>query len=376
MLNLYLLRKLDVCLGKFYSLTLRPKPHYKDEVNYKRILLIKLWGLGNLTIIFPLIYKIKQKYPDSLIFFLTFDLNRGFLEKNEAIDKVVYFKYSKNIFKIAFQFIFVLKKLKGERIDTVVNFETFNNASALFSCLTGAPLRIGLDNKFEKIFYCHPIKHNSGLHISQTFSNLLRPLEINSAYTYFRFAESKEDKLKVEHILKSLGVERFICVHPGTSENFCGKRYNKDYFSALADLLIDKYHLPVLFTGTGKERQLLRHISKRASRKDKAYDLSGSLTIWEFVELLRKSALFISNDTGPVHLAASLGINSAVFYGPTTPKRYGPLNKNSLIFYKNIACSPCLGKDYITRNCKRRFRCLDFSPQEAFDKISERFFNE
>lgn len=364
------LRKLDVHLGRICNLLFRPKC-CNNEVFYKKILLIKFWGLGNLTIIWPLVYKIKETYPNALIYFFTFDLNREFLERNKAISRLFYFKYTRNIFKIIAQLVYFAIKFKQDKIDVVINFETFNNASALFSYVTGAPLRIGINNKYEKIFYHYWIERNPEQHISQTFLNLLHPLRIESSYNYYNFVESKDDTLKVEHMLENFGVSKFICIHPGTSENFYGKRYRKDYFASLADLLLRNYQAHIIITGSGKEHRLAEDIIERISGSNRIINLAGALSVWEFIELLRKSILFISNDTGPVHLAASLGISIAALYGPTTPRRYGPLTENSLIFYRSISCSPCMGVNYINKDCTDNYKCLNFLPQEIFNKISE-----
>ena len=343
------------------------------DIRIKKILLMKFWGLGNLAVIYPLIGRIKEKYPEASIFFVTFDLNKGFLEKNQAINEIIYIRFSKNILRIVSEFIRVLQAVKRERIDAIVNFETFNNISGFLCYLSGAPVRIGLNNKYEKIFYTYSPDNDYLAHISQNFLNLLKPLKVNSSYEYFYFQGSKSDGRKVEDLLKCYGMSKFICIHPGTSKNFTGKRWKKDNYSALSNMLIARYDMPVVFTGT--EKDLVKAIIDELPMRDKVLDLSGRLNIWGFVELLKKSFLFVSSDTGPVHIAAALKINAAVFYGPTTPEQYRPLNKNSLIFYRRLKCSPCIGVSHINKRCKNDFRCLDFSVQEAFSEISERFFN-
>lgn len=377
MTEFYFLRKLDNYLGKLCNSIFPSSSSNKDiKRPYKIILLIKLWGLGNLTVAWPLIYKIKEKTSDSFIIFLTFDLNKGFLERNKAINKIIYFKFTKNIFRVITQFAAFLIKLRKQRIDLVINFETSNNASALFSYLIRASARIGINNKYEKIFYNYWAENNPSLHISQIFLKLLKPLGVDYPYNYYYFSGSKEDKNRVEVILEGLGIEKFICIHPGTSKNFEGKRWNYDNFSELSNMLMRRYSLPLVFTGRKREEGLIKCITEEIPFKDKIYNLAGDLIIQELIELLRKSFLFICNDTGPVHIAASLGVNTVVFYGPTSPVRYKPLNKNSLIFYRHLKCSPCVGLNYKYNGCKNKFRCLDFSPQEIFSKISEKFFDE
>lgn len=375
------IRRLDCFIARvifvfLYTFQIKIPEKNKKTKHIRKILCIKLWGLGNLVIIYPLLYKLKEKFPKAQFIFLTFDLNKGFLENNQAVDRIIYFKFTTNIFCILRQFINLIITFKKEQIDLLLNFETFNNTSALFSYLIKSPIRIGINNRYERIFYTYPIYNKKTEHISQVFSNLLRPLDINFHYNYFGLRGSEEDRNRAKNILNHFGIDNFVCVQPGTSENFKDKRYCKDYFSELANLIINKYNYSILFTGTKKEKDLITYIIKMCFVKNKVFDLSGNLTIYEFTELLRKTLLFISNDSGPVHIAASLGINIAVFYGPTSPQKYRPLNENSLIFYKNLRCSPCIGVDYINRGCRNKFKCLNFSPEEVFSKISEKFFHE
>ena len=106
MKGFYFLQNLDFYLARICNLLLPPNNNDNKlhTVNPpKKLLIIKLWGIGNLVIIWPLINEIKHKFPSSDITFLTFDLNKGFLEENNAINKVVYFKFTRNILKIAAQ---------------------------------------------------------------------------------------------------------------------------------------------------------------------------------------------------------------------------------------------------------------------------------
>jgi heptosyltransferase-3 len=363
-INIY--RFIDKVLGLHFVLFFKKKQQGGRVL--KKVLLIKLWGLGNLAVIWPLTYEIKEKYQGASIFFLTFDLNKGFLERNKAVNKIIYLKFTKNIFKIIWQFVNILRILRKEKIDLVINFETLNNASALFSHLTGAPLCVGLNNRYEKKLYNYWFDNDPASHISKLFASLLQPLDINSSYEYSSFREFIKITDQSNGFVKKMG--DFICIHPGTSENFIGKRLAADKFCELSNMLINKYDYPLIFTGTAKEKDLIKGIMAGVSRKNGISNLAGQSNIWEFIHLLSSAFLFISNDTGPIHIASSLGINTVVFFGPTSPKKYAPLSKNSLIFYKNLECSPCIGRSYINKRCKNKLMCLDYSAKDAFVEIS------
>ena len=373
-----LIRRLDSFLIRLAILVFRPRSRREaiDPAGVRKILCLKLWGLGNLAVIYPLLYKIKEKFHNASITFVTFDANAGFLEKNKAIENIVYFNFTVNPFSILKQFVDLVVRFRRLRPDVLINFETFNNAGALFSYLTGARTRIGFDDRYQGMFYTHPVKNDSAKHISEVFSDLLKPLGIDTRYEYFDFSRQEEENRKIRSLLARSEKNRFICVHPGTSVNFTGKRCREDLLSALVELLIERHDLTVFFTGTQREKEFIERIIGGILNKKKVMNLAGALNLWEFMELLKQSRLLIAGDTGPVHLAASLGVNAAVLYGPTSPRRYGPLNENSVAFYKNIDCSPCVGVGALNRRCRFDFRCLDFASEEIFEKISERFFSE
>lgn len=373
-------RELDYLLSKVYPfvfrlLRVRPAPCQAIGASISKIICIKLWGLGNLTIIYPLLYKIKEKFPQAKIIFLTFDLNKDFLENNQAVDKIVYFRFTRNIIRIIGQFFGLLRLMKQEKADAVINFEQMNNLSGVFSRFLKPPVSIGINNNHRNLFYDYAIDNKQEAHISGIFSGLLAPLGIESPYRYADFIIPPAAENGITGLFSRLGIGGFVCIHPSTSENFKGKRYKKQGFSELAGMIIAKYNIPVLFTGTESDNDLIEDIIRGIAGKDKALNLSGKLRKWEFVELLRKSRLIISNDTWTAHIAASLGRNLAVFYGPSSPIRYGPLHANGIIFYKGLPCSPCIGGNFVNKKCKNCFSCLDFPPQEVFARISGRFFN-
>jgi len=327
-----------------------------------------------LVTIYPLLYKLKEKYPHAEILFITFSINKGFLEHNTAVVKIMYVRLTTNIFHIVQQLISLLIKVRKAKIDLVINFETRNNMAALFSFLTGAPKRIGLFNRYEKLLYHSAVFNDTSKHITQLYSSLTQEIDRSIEFQYCDFiGRMGREKENVERKLDELNIKTFFCVHPGTSNNFRGKRYKISYLAELCLLLIRRYHIAIVYTGSKHDARFIEGMMDLIPEKKLVFNFAGSLGIGEFIELVRKGSLFISNDTGPMHIAASLGINSVVFFGPTSPNRYGPLNKNALIFYKNKPCSPCVGVDYVNHPCRLGFDCMEFPPQLVFRRITEVF---
>jgi ADP-heptose:LPS heptosyltransferase len=367
---------MDAFFVRLALLAINPRKEQNTALgDIREILCVKLWGMGNLTIIYPLIGQLKSRFPDARITFVTFDLNRGFLEGHAGLYRVVYFKFTVNIFKILTQAVSLIRESRSRKVDLVINFETFNNASAVFTYLTKAPVRVGLNNKYEGLFYTHFVNRDPQAHISEVFSDLLRALGMTFRYAYYTFPVKDQEARLVQKHIKDQGRAR-VCFHPGTSGNFAGRRCKEEYFSRLTNFMIKTYGVSVYFTGSKKENAMIVRILERVIDKDRAFNLAGRFTIWELVEFLRGCRLFVSSDTGPAHLASSLHLNTVVMFGPNSPDRYRPLNTNSLVLYKGVGCSPCMGAEFLTRKCRDQYKCLDFDPEETFAQISKRFGEE
>lgn len=371
-----ILRNLDCLTAGIFRFCLhqgdRHSPAGLDKV--KDILCVKLWGLGNLVVIYPLLFRLKERFPQARITFITLDGNKCFLEAHPAVDKVIGFPLTINPLRIIVRVREVLAVMKAERPDIVLNFETFNNASAVFSYMTGASIRVGLQNKHEAAFYSHVVVNDRAKHVADIFSELLLPLGIQKDYAYYSFPQRAMEHDRVLALTQSGRREDYICLHAGTSENFLGKRWSSSKWAELADILIERTGLKIILTGSSTESGVTRAIMRRVKAPQAVLDLAGQLDIWELIECLRASYMLVSADTGPVHVAASLDIRMAVLYGPTSPGRFGPRNPGGLVFYKGAACSPCVGVDYTNKNCRHHYSCLDFSPEEIWQGIKERYF--
>jgi len=96
---------------------------------------------------------------------------------------------------------------------------------------------------------------------------------------------------------------------------------------------------------------------------------AGEFNINETAALLKNAKLLISNDSGPIHLAASVGCPSVSLFGPETPVLYAPLNENAEVLYKKLPCSPCINiKNAKKTNCIDP-KCMDFTISEVFKVV-------
>jgi ADP-heptose:LPS heptosyltransferase len=132
-------------------------------------------------------------------------------------------------------------------------------------------------------------------------------------------------------------------LHPGSGDNFPGRRWPVERFAAVAARLHARHGGSLFVTGGVGERPLATELTAElAAQGIAARDLSGALDLPELLALLSASDLLLSNDTGPVHLANALRRPVVALFGPNSPRLYGPLGANQRALYHPPPCSPCL----------------------------------
>ncbi|MCK6460783.1 MAG: glycosyltransferase family 9 protein, partial [Planctomycetes bacterium] len=151
--------------------------------------------------------------------------------------------------------------------------------------------------------------------------------------------------------LRGVPPHPLVILHPGSGDNFHGRRWPTRRFGLVARRLADEAKAVVAVTGGRAEATLAREVVE-ASERD-VWDLSGKLDLKDLVALLARAQVLVSNDSGPVHLASALGVPVLGLYGPNSPALYGPLSPGSVAFHDAPPCSPCITNfNYKTSRCR------------------------
>jgi ADP-heptose:LPS heptosyltransferase len=177
---------------------------------------------------------------------------------------------------------------------------------------------------------------------------LLRPLGIRGEEREIHLRTEPGEEARVEQLLRAEGGAAddgpLVCVHVGSGLNFYDialKRWPTESFAEVASALVERHNATIVFTGTGaEERDLVRQV--REGMKGASIDLVDQLSVGELLALLRRTNFTLCNDTSVMHLSAAVGTPVAAIFGPTSPLHYGPNHEGSLVFYRDLHCSPCL----------------------------------
>jgi len=330
-----------------------------------KILIVRTDRLGDLILSTPVIKNLRLFFPKSHIAFICRPYTRDALEGNPDLDEViVYDKYGKQkSLWASIKFAFYLRK---REFDLAIILHPTNRIH-LITFLAGIPERVGWDKKLGKLL-TKRIKHTKQegkKHELEYTLDLLRFLDIPIKHSDTYFPVLPRAKTTVEQLLKDKGIvedDKFIVIHPSAS---CpSKRWPQENFRKVIKLLKEKLSFKIIVITSQSEREFGEELVGDSG----VIDLRGRLSIPELGALLKRAALFISNDSGPVHIAASFNTPVISIFGRAdsglSPLRWGPGGRRSFHFHKDVGCTKCLA-----HSCIKGFLCLaKITPQEVVDK--------
>ena len=201
------------------------------------------------------------------------------------------------------------------------------------------------------------------LHKIDYFLYLTEALGIASDGRLMEFAALPSAAAELKEILAKRGIlpgDSYVVVHAGGNWNL--KRWPEEYFAQWIYFILEKYGHKVLLCGSDHESEIAQRIIGQFP-KGKVHSLCGKTSLDVQALLLKGAKLFLSNDSGPIHLAASQKTKLVGLYGPTSSRETGPVSAAPMkILHKDVGCLvPCYFKA-----CDYRV-CMDFLlPKEVF----------
>jgi ADP-heptose:LPS heptosyltransferase len=349
--------------------------------------------MGSLVLAYPMFQTLRKKYPDAAIHALVFKQNREILDIMDVIPKGnIHTIDNQSVSTFGRDTLGVLKTIRSLRFDAVLDCELFARVSSVLSRLSGAPLRAGFhpytqEGLYRGAFINRPVLYNPYQHISTQYVTLAEALDSSTWPMAKREAsrpleqvpqvsfEKEEVGAFGEKLLRDFTVlkeKRLILIYPSGGILPIRAWPHKSYCELAARLIRDGYAIVII--GMKEDKGQAQKIVAHCASPD-CIDLTGyTKSIRELLFLFHMADLLITNDGGPGQFAALTPIQSIVFYGPETPKLYGPLDKKALVLHLPLSCSPCLTA-YNHRNspCDGDNQCLKgIGLEEVYEKALER----
>ena len=320
----------------------------------KNILIVRTDRIGDLVLTLPLAGLIKKHYPDSKVSFLVRDYTKSIVNNHPFIDEVIVLKEVDG----KTSFFDNLHIIKAKKFDNcIVVRPTFILALVIF--FSGIRNRIGTGYRWYSFLFNQKVYEHRKNAESQELEynvNLLEKLGIKNTVTESNVRyDLKVDENSLQNVIKVLINEKIdlqkpiIIVHPGSGGSSIDLPINK--FVELIKKLDDENY-QVLLTGNNNEIE----ICERIKTSSKVKNFSGKFTLNELTALISKSMMFISNSTGPIHIAAALGKYTVGFYPKIiscSKERWGPYTNKKLVYEPQIDCKNC------TREQCEKLNCMD-----------------
>lgn len=313
----------------------------------KKILIIKPGAVGDVLLSTPVVENLRFNFPDAEINYLTQKFCKEVLVDNPFISRVLTYDLSTDNSRC------IIRNVRKQKYDLVIDLFC-NPRTALITFLSRAKYRVGFKFRLRSYAYNILIKPRSGkVHNIEFNLDALRALglEIISSKPVFYTNEVHiefADKFFKENKLEGSDV---IGINP--SGTWKTKVWYPEKYINLIKKLQPKFRI-LIFWGNGKEKELAEYI-KNESGGNAA--LIPEVDLKYMGALLKKCRAFVTNDTGPMHIACALGVNTAAIFGPTKSNLQGPTIENSVII-KNEELD-CLGCDLtLIEKCPNNHRCM------------------
>jgi heptosyltransferase-1 len=326
------------------------------------ILFIKLSSIGDVVQTLPALEAIKRTYPDSDITWVVEESAAGILDGHPLISRVLVshrkawtsmLKNPISFFQGLGNIIRFIRELRSTRYDIAIDFQGLLKSGILIG-LARARRKIGFDRTRE---------------LSYLFLNERLPaydIERHALERYLdvaRYLGAKDPSpacsLPIEHEI-SIIKQRIKGLHPegrpivaiNPMARWKSKLWSERKFAELADRLISERKAVIVFTGGPDDRAVDARIISMMHQR--AENWAGEITLKELAALASLCTVFITTDTGPMHLAAAAGGRVVALFGPTAPWRTGPYGPSHAVVRAALSCSPCF-----KRNCSNNVRCME-----------------
>ncbi len=323
---------------------------------FRRILIVRTDRIGDVLLSTPVIKALRYNYPDAYIAMMVSPYAKDIVEGNPYLDKVIiYDKDGKH--KSWQRSVKFARNLKKKKFDLAIVLHPTNRVH-LVTFFAGIPRRIGYNLKLGFLL-TDRIKHAKQLgqkHELEYNLDLVRHLGIPAEDKTLFMPLKLESEKWAKELFKEEGLketDKLLAIHPGAS---CpSKVWPNERFAQVADRLAEKYGFKILVVSGPKDIALAQNVLGHL--RYPAVNLAGKTSVSQLASILKRCSLFISNDSGPVHVASAVGTPVISIFGRNqpglSPRRWGPTGKNDRVLHQEVGCIECLA-----HNCQKQLTCL------------------
>lgn len=320
-----------------------------DWTTVNRILCIRLDTLGDMIMTTPALNAIRASQPHCHLTLMTSSAGALIAPQIPMVDEVMVYdspwlKATAPRANSQPEYA-MFDELRDRAFDAAIIFTVYSQSplpSAFMCYMAGIPLRLAhcRENPYQLLthYIRDPEPEQLTRHEVQRQLDLLHSVGYQTDDSRMTITIPVEAQYRVSQRLQQMGIDRqqpWIVIHPGATA--LSRRYPPELFAQVARSLV-QLGLPVVFTGTEPESDLVEQI--RTEMELPSYSLVGQLDIGELTALLAAAPLLVSNNTGPVHVAAAVGTPVVDLYALTNPQ-HTPWGVPNRVLFHDVPCRIC-----------------------------------
>ena len=306
-----------------------------ENFSAPRILICRLSAIGDCILTMPLACALRRQFPDAFIAWAVQGASAPLIEEHPCVDLAI--RISKQELRTPLGLWRLRQRLRTQKFDLALDPQGLTK-SALVGWLSGAPRRIGFARPVGREispWLQTELVPSRQPHVVDRYLELLAPLGIKAARAEFRFPMDAAARFQLAPFLDQPQLKHgFAVVNPGAGWD--SKLWPAQRYAEVAQYLANRHRLPTVVVWAGhRERAWGEEIVSGANGHAL---LAPKTALLELGELLRSARLFVGSDTGPLHMAAAVGVSCVGIYGPTRPEEcgpYGPGHKAVQAFYQS-----------------------------------------
>jgi lipopolysaccharide heptosyltransferase II len=326
----------------------------------RKVLLLKMWGMGSIVLASPLFEAIRARYPGARVDFLSLAENRAIVELYPGIDRAIAIDLRRGILGFLISTVRTIWAIRRERYDLLLDLEFFTRFSAIFSFLAKPRRSHGFSAKGKWRGRLHDVEvpFNAYNHVALNFLDLLRGDPMDPVATTAVSGPDSLPRLEAPggawESCRDLVARQpswregqpIAVVNPNAGDMALERRWPREQVAELLRSLALREDLNVVVTGSPGEREYVESVVRAVDGGARIANLAGRINLEQLVALLAHAAVVVTNDSGPLHIAAAVGAPTVALFGPETPVLYGPLRSRDgqthVVHYRKLACSPCM----------------------------------
>ncbi len=339
-----------------------------------KILIVKPSSLGDVIHALPFLKAVKDSFPGARVDWVISKSLKGLLEDNPLIHELIVFdkdswKEIKNLPGTISEIKGLRKILKSKRYDMVIDLQGLLR-SGLITFLTPASMKVGFKQAREGSHYFYNLKipGNGAVHAVDKCLEVATVIGAKSKKIEFPLFLDMKARERVARLIDN--IPEYVVIAP--SARWATKRWPAGNFSSL----IKRISLPCIIAGSRGDSEIAREIirgiqnTEQGTRTATTVNLCGRTSLKELVVLIDGAKAVVSNDSGPMHIAAALNKPLVAIFGPTDPAKTGPYgyqeNRNMKVIRTSVPCSPCRKK-----RCRESVCMKDISVDTVFNALEE-----